>query len=131
MRLQLGTTNRNHGSCIPGPEGYPDFAPSPQTQVESRQRELDPYLEVHEWACLGLLEGCPSHELVIALFVTTHELKGSSWVGHCSLAFWWLEDDGGLDPYSLPCMSHSLNSLKGGYIGNYIGDYYRGYEGAY
>ena len=24
-------------------------------------------------------------------------------------------------------MSHSLNSLKGGYIGDYIGDYYRGY----
>ena len=28
-----------------------------------------------------------------------------------------------------PCsyMSYSLNSLKGGYIGDYIGDYYRGY----
>ena len=24
-------------------------------------------------------------------------------------------------------LSNSLNSLKGGYIGNYIGDYYRGY----
>ena len=24
-------------------------------------------------------------------------------------------------------MSHSLNSLKGGYIGDYIGDYYRVY----
>ena len=24
-------------------------------------------------------------------------------------------------------MSHSLNSLKGGYIGDYIGDYYRAY----
>ena len=24
-------------------------------------------------------------------------------------------------------MSHSLNSLKGGYIGDYIGNYYRGY----
>ena len=24
-------------------------------------------------------------------------------------------------------MSYSLNSLKGGYIGNDIGDYYRGY----
>ena len=24
-------------------------------------------------------------------------------------------------------MSYSLNSLKGGYIGDYIGDYYRGY----
>ena len=24
-------------------------------------------------------------------------------------------------------MSHSLNSLKGGYIGDYIGDYYRGH----
>ena len=24
-------------------------------------------------------------------------------------------------------MSFSLNSLKGGYIGDYIGDYYRGY----
>ena len=26
-------------------------------------------------------------------------------------------------------MSHSLNSLKGGYIGDYIGNYYRAYEG--
>ena len=26
-------------------------------------------------------------------------------------------------------MSHSLNSLKGGYIGGYIGDYYRGIKG--
>ena len=24
-------------------------------------------------------------------------------------------------------MSYSLNSLKGGYIGDYIGDYHRGY----
>ena len=24
-------------------------------------------------------------------------------------------------------MGHSLNSLKGGYIGDYIGDYYRAY----
>ena len=24
-------------------------------------------------------------------------------------------------------MSHSLNSLKGGYMGDYMGDYYRGY----
>ena len=24
-------------------------------------------------------------------------------------------------------VSYSLNSLKGGYIGDYIGDYYRGY----
>ena len=24
-------------------------------------------------------------------------------------------------------VSHSLNSLKGGYIRDYIGDYYRGY----
>ena len=24
-------------------------------------------------------------------------------------------------------MSYSLNSLKGGYIGDYIGDHYRGY----
>ena len=24
-------------------------------------------------------------------------------------------------------MGYSLNSLKGGYIGDYIGDYYRGY----
>ena len=24
-------------------------------------------------------------------------------------------------------LSYSLNSLKGGYIGDYIGDYYRGY----
>ena len=28
-------------------------------------------------------------------------------------------------------MSHSLNSLKGGYIGDYIGDDYRGYSGGY
>ena len=28
-------------------------------------------------------------------------------------------------------MSHSLNSLKGGYIGDDIEDYYRGYEGGY
>ena len=26
-----------------------------------------------------------------------------------------------------PHMSHSLNSLKGGYIGDYIGDYYMGH----
>ena len=26
-----------------------------------------------------------------------------------------------------PHMSYSLNSSKGGYIGDYIGDYYRGY----
>ena len=26
-----------------------------------------------------------------------------------------------------PICSHSLNSLKGGYMGDYIGDYYRGY----
>ena len=26
-----------------------------------------------------------------------------------------------------PNMSHSLNSLKGGYIGDYVGDYFRGY----
>ena len=26
-------------------------------------------------------------------------------------------------------MSHSLNSLKGGYIGDYLGDYYRHYKG--
>ena len=30
-----------------------------------------------------------------------------------------------------PQMSSSLNSLKGGYIGDNIGDYYRGYAGAY
>ena len=28
-------------------------------------------------------------------------------------------------------MSYSLNSLKGGYMGDNIGDYYRGYEGGY
>ena len=29
---------------------------------------------------------------------------------------------------ALPCpMSYSLNSLKGGYIGDYIGNYYRGH----
>ena len=30
-------------------------------------------------------------------------------------------------PKSKLYMSYSLNSLKGGYIGDYIGDYYRGY----
>ena len=30
-------------------------------------------------------------------------------------------------PTWIICMSHSLNSLKGGYIGDCIGDYYRGY----
>ena len=30
-----------------------------------------------------------------------------------------------------PHMSYSLNSLKGGYIGDYIVDYYRAYEGGY
>ena len=28
-------------------------------------------------------------------------------------------------------LSHCLNSLKRGYIGDYIGDYYKGYEGGY
>ena len=28
-------------------------------------------------------------------------------------------------------MSHSLNSLKGGYIGDYIGEYYRANYGGY
>ena len=28
-------------------------------------------------------------------------------------------------------VSHSLNSLKGRYIGDYIGDYYRAYKGGY
>ena len=28
-------------------------------------------------------------------------------------------------------MSHSLNSLKGGYMGDYIGNYYRGYSVGY
>ena len=28
-------------------------------------------------------------------------------------------------------MSYSLNSLKGGYIGDYIEDYYKGYEGGH
>ena len=32
---------------------------------------------------------------------------------------------------SSPNMSYSLNSLKGGCIGNKIGDYYRAYEGGY
>ena len=30
-----------------------------------------------------------------------------------------------------PYMSHRLNSLKEGYIGDYIGDYYRGHQGGY
>ena len=29
--------------------------------------------------------------------------------------------------YAVHHMSYSLNSLKGGYIGDYTGDYYRGY----
>ena len=29
--------------------------------------------------------------------------------------------------YPLAKVSYSLNSLKGGYMGDYIGDYYRGY----
>ena len=28
-------------------------------------------------------------------------------------------------------VSYSLNSLKGGYMGDCIGDYYRGYSGGY
>ena len=28
-------------------------------------------------------------------------------------------------------MSYSLNSLKGGYMGDYIGDYYRAYKGGH
>ena len=28
-------------------------------------------------------------------------------------------------------ISYSLNSLKGGYIGNYVWDYYRGCQGGY
>ena len=28
-------------------------------------------------------------------------------------------------------VSYSLNSFKGGYIGDNIGDYYRGYQGGY
>ena len=30
-------------------------------------------------------------------------------------------------PGRYPHIRHSLNSLKGGYIGDYIGDYHRGY----
>ena len=30
-------------------------------------------------------------------------------------------------PLQTPYMNHSLNSLKGGYIGDYVRDYYRGY----
>ena len=33
----------------------------------------------------------------------------------------------GVKPHNRAHMSYSLNSLKGGYIGDYIGDYYRGY----
>ena len=36
-----------------------------------------------------------------------------------------------MDPYSSPYMSHSLNSLKLGYMGDYIGDYYVGYLRGY
>ena len=32
-------------------------------------------------------------------------------------------------PYSYFHVSHSLNSLKGGYIGDYIRDYYRDIKG--
>ena len=34
---------------------------------------------------------------------------------------------GGTQSVCYSHMSHSLNSLKGGHIGDYIGDYYRGY----
>ena len=33
----------------------------------------------------------------------------------------------GVEAGSLNLLSYSLNSLKGGYIGDYIRDYYRGY----
>ena len=33
--------------------------------------------------------------------------------------------------YARTHMSHSLNSLKGGYIGDYTGEYYRGYQGGH
>ena len=32
--------------------------------------------------------------------------------------------NGERDPHSRPYMSYSLNSLRGGYIGDYVGDYY-------
>ena len=32
-------------------------------------------------------------------------------------------------PYPVPYLSHNLNSLHGGQIGDYIGEYYRAYEG--
>ena len=38
-----------------------------------------------------------------------------------------LEETSDLNMGNNPYMSHSLNSLKGGYIGDYIGEYHRGY----
>ena len=42
---------------------------------------------------------------------------------------WWVLDEsiGFLLPFVYDHMSHSLNSLKGGYIGDYTGNYYRAY----
>ena len=40
--------------------------------------------------------------------------------------YWLLGGNGEADQYGM-YMSYSLNSLKGGYIGDYIGDYYRAY----
>ena len=47
----------------------------------------------------------------------------------------WSNQQGSLNPIPTWClagnekadMSYSLNSLKGGYIGDFLGDYYRGY----
>ena len=42
-----------------------------------------------------------------------------------------LRESWGLDPYNNPYMSHSLNSMKGGYIGGSERDYYTCHYGAY
>ena len=46
-----------------------------------------------------------------------------SWVGAVPMVSLSVASLRSLDSHR----SHSLNSLKGGYMGDYIGDYYRGY----
>ena len=49
-------------------------------------------------------------------------------LGFLGVTAWGLAKQG---PRTPAHMSHSLNSLKGGYMGDYVGDYYRGYQGGY
>ena len=62
-----------------------------------------------------------------SLTVWRHSLnqkKGSSLIGRGLKSQLRFQDPGAH-------MSYSLNSLKGGYIGDCIGHYYRGYQGGY